>query len=164
MYPGDTAAAAKLPKSKSNRVFPGYGMRTLCELASYPSFDKERHWDRCGNIMDYFACYLTGNDEVLMSEHNAYCWGYSTGLEWNEEILPFTPKWIRLPRIVQTHAGSFIRLGDCRLESLEGIPVGVAFADLTACIMSVRGHYTGADHACESHSWHIKPIVLCSAE
>lgn len=62
-------------------------MRTLCELASYPTFDPKKHWDRCGNIMDYFACYLTGSDEVRMSEHNAYTWGYSTGLEWNSEIV-----------------------------------------------------------------------------
>ncbi|VDM84953.1 unnamed protein product [Strongylus vulgaris] len=55
MYPGDPSAPVKLPKSKSNRVFPGYGMRTLCELASYSTFDPEKHWDRCGNIMDYFA-------------------------------------------------------------------------------------------------------------
>ncbi|VDO62164.1 unnamed protein product, partial [Heligmosomoides polygyrus] len=72
-----------------NTVFPGYGVRTLCELASYPDFDEEHHWDRCGNIMDYFACHLTGSVEVLMSESNAYCWGYSTGLEWNEEIVSF---------------------------------------------------------------------------
>ncbi|ETN85776.1 hypothetical protein NECAME_16650 [Necator americanus] len=74
------------PLSKSNCVFPGYGMRTLCELASYSTFDPKKHWDRCGNIMDYFACYLTGNEEVLMGEHNAYAWGYSSGLEWNAEI------------------------------------------------------------------------------
>lgn len=147
MYPGDTNAAAKLPKSTSNTVFPGYGVRTLCELASYPDFDEEHHWDRCGNIMDYFACHLTGSVEVLMSESNAYCWGYSTGLEWNEEILPFTPKWIELPRIVRTDVGTFTRLGDCRLESLKGIPVGVAIADLHGCIMSVGGHRHGADHA-----------------
>ncbi|KAK6740584.1 hypothetical protein RB195_008811 [Necator americanus] len=147
MYPGDPPAAAKLPKSKSNCVFPGYGMRTLCELASYSTFDPKKHWDRCGNIMDYFACYLTGNDEVLMSEHNAYAWGYSSGLEWNAEILPFTPKWIKLPRIVQTYVGKFTKMGDARLEGLQNIPVGVALADLHASIMSVRGHYTGADHA-----------------
>ncbi|RCN39139.1 carbohydrate kinase, FGGY family protein [Ancylostoma caninum] len=147
MYPGDPAAATKLPKSTSSCVFPGYGMRTLCELASYPTFDPEKHWDRCGNIMDYLACYLTGSDEVRMSEHNAYAWGYSTGLQWNPEILPFTPEWIRLPTIVQTFVGKFEKLGDCRLEQLRNIPVGVAFADLHASIMSVRGHYTGADHA-----------------
>ncbi|EYC32280.1 hypothetical protein Y032_0003g1494 [Ancylostoma ceylanicum] len=147
MYPGDPVAAAKLPRSTSNCVFPGYGMRTLCELASYPTFDPKKHWDRCGNIMDYFACYLTGSDEVRMSEHNAYAWGYSTGLEWNPEILPFTPKWIKLPMIVRTYVGKFEKLGDCRLEQLRDIPVGVAFADLHASIMSVRGHYTGADHA-----------------
>ncbi|VDL79977.1 unnamed protein product [Nippostrongylus brasiliensis] len=150
MYPGDEKAAAKLPKSSSNCVFPGYGMRTLCELASYPDFDKAHHWDRCGNIMDYLACYLTGTDEVQMSESNAYCWGYSTGLHWNEEILPFTPKWIQLPEIVSTDAGTFTKLGDCRLKALNGLQVGVAIADLHGCIMSVRGLYDGADHACES--------------
>ncbi|VDM81265.1 unnamed protein product [Strongylus vulgaris] len=149
MYPGDPSAPVKLPKSTSNRVFPGYGMRTLCELASYSTFDPEKHWDRCGNIMDYFACYITGSDEVLMSQHNSYAWGYSTGFEWNAEIIPFTPKWIKLPKIVRTDAGSFVKLGDCRLEDCQNIPVSVAYADLTACIMSVRGHYTGADHACE---------------
>ncbi|PIO73245.1 hypothetical protein TELCIR_04781, partial [Teladorsagia circumcincta] len=91
MYPGDVKAAANLPKSSSNSVFPGYGMRTLCELASYAEFDKNHHWDRCGNIMDYFACYLAGSDKVLMSESNAYCWGYSTRLQWNAEILPAMP-------------------------------------------------------------------------
>ncbi|CAJ0599462.1 unnamed protein product [Cylicocyclus nassatus] len=146
MYPGDPAAP-KLPKSTSNRVFPGYGMRTLCELASHSSFDPEKHWDRCGNITDYFACYLTGSDEVLMSNHNAYAWGYSTDLEWNSEILPYTPDWIQLPKIVRTDAGTFVKLGDCRLEGLENIPVSVAYADLTACIMAVRGHYSGSDHA-----------------
>ncbi|VDN21749.1 unnamed protein product [Cylicostephanus goldi] len=134
MYPGDPTAP-ELPKSTSNHVFPGYGMRTLCELASHSSFDPERHWDRCGNIMDYFACYLTGSDEVLMSNHNAYCWGYSTDLEWNREILPYTPDWIELPKIVRTDAGTFVKLGDCRLEGLENIPVSVAYADLTGYLI-----------------------------
>ncbi|KAK5973495.1 Carbohydrate kinase FGGY family protein [Trichostrongylus colubriformis] len=147
MYPGDIKAAAKLPRSSSNCVFPGYGMRTLCELASYDDFDKNHHWDRCGNIMDCFACYLTGSKGVLMSESNAYCWGYSTGLQWNSEILPFTPKWIELPQIVRTDVGAFTKLDDCRLVSLNGIPVGVAIADLHGSILSVRGRYEGADHA-----------------
>ncbi|XGW16768.1 hypothetical protein V3C99_001868 [Haemonchus contortus] len=147
MYPGDTKAAAKLPRSTSNCVFPGYGTRTLCELASYADFDSDHHWNRCGNIMDFFACYLTGSDKVLMSEANAYCWGYSTGLRWNSEILPFTPKWIELPEIVRTDVGTFTKLGMCRCKPLNGVPVGVAIADLHGSIISVRGSYTGADHA-----------------
>uniref|UniRef100_A0A158PB67 FGGY_N domain-containing protein n=1 Tax=Angiostrongylus cantonensis TaxID=6313 RepID=A0A158PB67_ANGCA len=147
MYPGDTAAAAKLPKSKSSNVFPGYGMRTLCELSSYLDFDQAHHWDRCGNIMDYFACYLTGSDEVSMSESNALAWGYSRELEWNSEIIPFTPKWMKLPKIVPVDVREFVKMGNCRLPLLEHIPVGVAIADLHASIMSVRGRYEGADHA-----------------
>ncbi|VDO27007.1 unnamed protein product [Haemonchus placei] len=116
-----------LSRSTSNCVFPGYGMRTLCELASDADFDSDRHWNRCGNIMDYFACYLTGSDKVFMSEANAYCWGYSTGLRWNSEILPFTPKWIKLPEIVRTDVGT-------------GVPIGVAIADLHGSITSVRGN------------------------
>ncbi|KAJ1373925.1 hypothetical protein KIN20_036486 [Parelaphostrongylus tenuis] len=147
MYPGDAVAAAKLPKSTSTNVFPGYGMRTLCELSSYLDFDRAHHWDRCGNIMDYFACYLTGSDEVSMSESNALAWGYSRGLEWNSEIVPFTPKWMKLPKIVRVDMREFVKMANCRLHILEGIPVGVAIADLHASIMSVRGHYQGADQA-----------------
>ncbi|VDM63448.1 unnamed protein product, partial [Angiostrongylus costaricensis] len=88
--------------STSSNVFPGYGMRTLCELSSYSDFDQAHHWDRCGNIMDYFACYLTGSDEISMSESNALAWGYSRELEWNSEIIPFTPKWMKLPKIVRS--------------------------------------------------------------
>ncbi|KAK6058364.1 hypothetical protein COOONC_04065 [Cooperia oncophora] len=61
--------------------------------------------------------------------------------------MPFTPDWIELPEIVRTDVGTFTKLGDCRLESLNGIPIGVAIADLHGSITSVRGLYKGADHA-----------------
>ncbi|KAK6022858.1 hypothetical protein OSTOST_11428, partial [Ostertagia ostertagi] len=63
--------------------------------------------------------------------------------------LPFCPNWIELPEIVRTDVGTFTELDKCRLEFLEGIPVGVAIADLHGSIISVRGHYEGADHACK---------------
>ncbi|PIO66536.1 hypothetical protein TELCIR_11750, partial [Teladorsagia circumcincta] len=76
---------------------------------------------------------------------------------WNSDALkkgklPFTPKWIKLPKIVRTDVGTFTELGECRLDILEGIPIGVAIADLHGSIISVRGHYEGADHASSGYA------------